>query len=778
MCQFVRTLCCMHYRLLFLFLLLLAPSVQAQRVGIVLSGGGSRGLAHVGALMALEEAGIPIDYVTGTSAGALIGGLYAAGMEPAYIAEFCKRETRDWLAPGWVLQEQDYLNKTDPDATALTIPFTLRGNRFMLPEQLISDFELNLRLSQYLTDATGACGNNFDSLLVPYRAIAADIFEKRPLKLKHGSLPFAIRASIAVPMFFSPASNQEYQNLFDGGIYDNFPIQAMTDDFAPDITIGVHVGGAPMPKQQMVETGRFVRELLAQNVMDNDTWEKMGANTVLIMPELGDMSSSNFRTETIEMAIKSGYDATWAMMPEIRELVARRVSAEEMMKRRAAFAARAPARTLLEVRINGVKPLEREFLKSIIQLRPGPLDFHKIRRAYLRLRTDANYTSTIPELVYDDLRKGYILQFHLNPSVKLSFRLGSTFFAPSDYQLQLGARFQGISLVGYEAGINLTNGTFTNQAHSFVRIRFPLGLPLSFSLHNRIAQWDYQRMHFSLAGADKSADISKSLLELRPELNLLWGQRGGVLSAGMVLQNVQYNYYNKLNPLRRDTLDHTGLKGNGAFVRYELNQLNRKMYADRGRSLYLSAFWLSMQETFVSGESTDPMYKTRHAWLQARLDYLNYFRILRKSTLGLQVQGGISTQPDLYSYTATRLASPKFMPLYDSQILYMEQLYNKAFGSIGLHWVHPLTDHLQVRAQGHYMHTFYDLEASGLKPVSTFEFNPLNSMVVGSGGMVYHTKIGPIGLFLNYYGHNGPIEDRFKVMAHIGFLIFGREAWQ
>ncbi|MFO0398254.1 MAG: patatin-like phospholipase family protein [Sphingobacteriia bacterium] len=759
-------------------MLILVPMHRgmAQRVGLVLSGGGGLGMAHVGVIKALEEAGIPIDCITGTSSGALIGGLYAAGYTPDWIEQFVKTEAQSWLAPGWVLQEADYLNRTDRDGTFVSVPFTLQGNKFQLPEQLISDFELNLRLAQYLSPASGAARDNFDSLFVPFRAMAADIFDKRAIKLKQGSLAFAVRASIAVPLFFAPARNEEHAYLFDGGIYDNFPIRAMQEDFEPDVILGVHVGGATISKRERMQSGRFVRELLSQSVMDNETWQKMGANSLLIMPQLGEMSSTDFSVPSIEQAIRQGYEAARVMMPEIRKLVARRTSARQLQQARAAFEASKPPLQLVEVRLLGVNAGERSFLKRILDLQPGPINFDKIERAYLRIRTDANYAGIFPELIYDPERGGFILKFNINPSVKLSFKFGASFFTPSDYQLQLGARFRGISVVGYELGADLVNGTFTSQAHIFGRIRFPTRLPLSFALHNRLSNWELQKPGFTLRAGEKSADISQSVFELRPELNLRLGKNVGQLAAGYVLQDIDYLYFNQEVGNQNDTLDRTELSGGGIFFRYELNQLNRKMYADKGQSLRFSTFYMDMKESYDE-DDISTLFWAHHRWLHTSLSYVNYFKILRSGVLGFSVDAGFSTLPNLYAPTATVLSSPLFLPLQDSPLLFIPELYSRAFAAPGFLGVYTVAKNLQLRGQVHYMQSFHDTKTTSRVTDRTLVLEPDNRIIVAGGGLVYHTKVGPIALMASYYDHDLEDQDQVRIIAHIGYLLFGRGIW-
>lgn len=166
-----------------------SDTIRRPRIGLVLSGGGARGTAHIGVLQALEEARIPIDYITGTSMGAMVGAFYAAGYSPAEMQLLLYRENRRWLGPGPFYREYMYYTPTRAyDITTWEIPldFLSRG-RLPLPEQLVSDFEINLGLNEKLAGVSVGVDGNFDSLLVPYRAIGADLFRRRPVVFRRGS---------------------------------------------------------------------------------------------------------------------------------------------------------------------------------------------------------------------------------------------------------------------------------------------------------------------------------------------------------------------------------------------------------------------------------------------------------------------------------------------------------------------------------------------------------------------------------------------------------------
>jgi len=229
-------------RLLLLVLLCcfsgLTTTAQGEpKIGLVLSGGGAKGMAHIGVLKVLEEVGIIPDYITGTSMGAVVGGLYACGYSAAQLEEIAL--TAEWdilLANKTLLSNIAIEHKEYYGRYQLNLP--IEGFSIGLPRGLIEGQELNNFLTRLTTPVHEI--NNFDSLPIPYRCIGADIATGDPIVLKSGFLAKAIRASMAIPSIFTPVQI-DGKLLVDGGLVHNFPVQDVID-MGADIVIGVSVG--------------------------------------------------------------------------------------------------------------------------------------------------------------------------------------------------------------------------------------------------------------------------------------------------------------------------------------------------------------------------------------------------------------------------------------------------------------------------------------------------------------------------------------------------------
>ena len=186
--------------------LLVALGSSAQKVGLVLSGGGAVGLTHIGVMKAFEENEIPIDYIAGSSMGALIGAMYAAGLSPWQIDSLFNTERYKLMASGGLQDEYIFHFKEEvPDASLINLKFDLDTSlQASLPTNLRSPVLIDYEQMRGFAGASAVSGSNMDSLFVPYRCVASDITAQRPVVFSKGDLAQAVRASMSYPFYFKP----------------------------------------------------------------------------------------------------------------------------------------------------------------------------------------------------------------------------------------------------------------------------------------------------------------------------------------------------------------------------------------------------------------------------------------------------------------------------------------------------------------------------------------------------------------------------------------------
>jgi NTE family protein len=271
------------------------------RIGLVLGGGGARGAAHIGVLKELERLRIPVDAIAGTSMGAIVGGLYATGVNAEDLEELVS--SLDWnaaLSDKAAREHLSFRRKQDEREFPINFELGLRGTDLLLPKGVIQGQELDLLLRKLTMHASHI--TDFDEFPIPFRAIASDIVAGEAVVLDSGDLTMAIRASMSVPGVFAPA-RVDGRLLVDGGLIGNLPIDVMKE-MGVDIIIAVDVE-FPLYKSEELVSVLTISEQMLTILIRKETLRQidtLAASDILIRPELGIYASANFAdiTDTIQ----------------------------------------------------------------------------------------------------------------------------------------------------------------------------------------------------------------------------------------------------------------------------------------------------------------------------------------------------------------------------------------------------------------------------------------------------------------------------------------------
>ncbi|PKP17091.1 MAG: patatin, partial [Bacteroidetes bacterium HGW-Bacteroidetes-21] len=300
----------------------LSFTLSAQKIGLVLSGGGAKGLAHIGLIKVLEENNIPIDYIAGTSMGAIVAAMYASGMSAdEMVAIVTGSDFQNW-ALGNVSEEYKYqFLKREEDASWLDLNFNLdSGFKPQIPTGMIPTHSMDFAFMEYFAPPSAAAGYDFDSLFVPFRCVASDVNLREAVIFSEGDLGSAVRASMAAPFYFSPVVIKG-KLLFDGGIYNNFPVDVLIKDFNPDYIIGCNVSHNSTPASE--ENPLLQLENMIVAPTDYSVPPEKG---VLIEPDIQGIKFADF-SKAWEI-IDRGYQESLNNIDEIKANVHRCVSVE------------------------------------------------------------------------------------------------------------------------------------------------------------------------------------------------------------------------------------------------------------------------------------------------------------------------------------------------------------------------------------------------------------------------------------------------------------------
>jgi NTE family protein len=296
------------------------------RVGLVLSGGGARGAAHVGVLKVLEQMRVPIDAIAGTSMGAVVGGLYASGLSASEIEKIMTSlNWQDAFRDRPAREDLTLRRKQEDESFLVQFPLGLRGGKILLPKGLIEGQRLNQTLRR-LTLAVARI-NNFDDLPTPFRAVATDLESGDAVVIGSGDLTSAMRASLSAPGIFAPVERQG-RLLVDGGIADNLPVD-IARTMGVDVLIVVDVGFPLLPRGKLSSAPAISNQMLAILIRRNAEAQlaTLTAKDILIQPPLGDTSSFDFGV--VSRIVGIGAAAAQAGAAELATLA---VSEEEMRR--------------------------------------------------------------------------------------------------------------------------------------------------------------------------------------------------------------------------------------------------------------------------------------------------------------------------------------------------------------------------------------------------------------------------------------------------------------
>jgi NTE family protein len=293
------------------------PPPNRPRIGLVLSGGGARGTAHVGVLKVLDELNVPIDAIAGTSVGAVVGGLYASGLSAREIESvITSLNWQDAFGDRSPRADLTFRRKQEDQNFLVNFPLGIRGSRLLLPKGLIQGQRLNQTLRR-LTLPVAAI-SDFDRLPASFRAVAADLETGEPYVMSDGDLTTAMRASMSAPGLFAPVERGGHL-LVDGGIAENLPID-VARSMNVDVLIVVDVG-FPLLKRDRLASAPVISNQMLAILVRRDSQRQRATLTerdIVIDPPLGETSSFDFRA--VDKNIAAGERAARAMASRLRQL--------------------------------------------------------------------------------------------------------------------------------------------------------------------------------------------------------------------------------------------------------------------------------------------------------------------------------------------------------------------------------------------------------------------------------------------------------------------------
>ncbi len=668
-----------------------------ESVGLVLSGGGAKGIAHIGVIQALEDNDIPVDYIAGTSMGSIVGGLYASGYTPEEMMQLLLSKEFAYWSTGKINQYLVYyFAKPEATPAMVNIPISLsgKGSVAKFPKSLISPLPMNFAFMELFSAYTAQCGSDFDNLFVPFRCVASDVKNKHKVVCRSGHLSDAIRASMSFPVVFQPIEMDSVL-VYDGGIYDNFPVDVMRDEFHPSIMIGVDVHGTSDPAN--------ARELVNQiedMIIQNQTYDLPADEGVKIRINLDQFSLLDF--PKAREIYQIGYDHAMAMMDSIKARVSARVPAEEVSARRAHFKRETPKVVFDRVHITGGTPRENEYLEYLFDKnRVDTFGLSSARLSYYRAITPGKLADFHPHADFNP-QTGF---FTLNATadVKNDFTLGIGGFLTSSVNSMafFTARYNSLQFNTFDASVDGWIGQSYLAAAVNARLMLPSHVPTALSIDGVIARRKYyedDKLFFDLSAPTFVTDM-QAFARLRYGVAIGRSNKFGIEAGGGTI--VDRFYDNQLTDYQGASRDKSQFNLAQARAVFDGSTLDNMTAPTSGHYVHAVMSWNAGRYHFRPGSDTQVADDRNINWIQAEVKAKYFRRLSNHFALGGVFDGVYTNRGLLSSYYASVTSALAFTPTPASDNSFNPAFRANSYLAVGLIPVWMINDNLQIRGNAH-----------------------------------------------------------------------------
>jgi len=428
-----------------------AVHTDRPRVGLILSGGGAKGMAHVGALKVIEELGIPIDYIAGTSMGSIVGGLYALGYTSLQLENYMKEADWENLLTDRVLRRHVSIYEKS-ERKRYWLQFPIKGRRIELPLGILTGQNVLNLFTELASPAYAQ--TDFSQFTIPFLCVATDIETGAEVVLKHGNLAKAMRASMAIPSVFTPELI-DGKRLYDGGLVNNFPANLLLEK-GFDILIGIDVSSQEKEKE-LNNIYQVMEQVIFMSSMPLIEANRKLCN-VLIIPEIPEYSASSFNAVDSlivrgERAARQHYDELWSLAGWLRSF------GTDKPKEHVICPQPLPSFYVKDIQINGLVNTTRDFFLQKTELKyPAEMTFAQLNQSLEKIKGTRVYHSIVYQL--NPLSDGSVeLQFNCVEQRTNLIRVGLLYDDEYKAALLLNLLLRNTLLNNSKASAELSIGT-------------------------------------------------------------------------------------------------------------------------------------------------------------------------------------------------------------------------------------------------------------------------------------------------------------------------------
>ena len=747
------------------------------KIGLVLAGGGAKGFYHIGVIKALEENDIPIDYIAGTSMGAIVGALYAAGYTPDEMEQLVRSGEVEKWAMGKLDKSYKYYYFDQPN-TPSRLSIYMHSERdtltnkhtfkLALPNSFIDPTQIDMALVELFAGAGVACGGDFNRLMIPFMCIATDMNAHQAVRMRSGDLPFAVRASMAYPMAYRPVTDSEGRVLVDGGCYDNFPWQPMREELDPDFIIG---SVCLESKQIALPNSSVETQVMALVTVPTDYHipEQVGETI------FRNVDFSVFDFKAGKEIIDQGYKDALASMPKLKARIASRRSQEQLVQMREEFRRSVPEFKVGEIRADNLRKRQREYARMLVGMdkmrdttKRENLTIKELKDKYFTLMATGSFTSSgFPKVEYDSLHNDFTVGINLSSRPEFRFLLGGNVSSTAFNQAFLGFSFTRLSRTSQRLYGDLFLGPVSSVAKVGGRTIFLRRTPMYFD-YSVEASW-----LSTLRGTYGKLTPSYSAIEARTVEVYAHAGFGAALTkkSNMELSTYAgYNFYGYEAPYDEPDSPHTHdrFRFVAGELKFERSTLDKLTFATKGSRLTLSAIGVHGRDRYENEElnARGEYASELRSWVGAKFLWEHYPSNWTKSwfSMGYNIEAVYTNHPDFASNFSTTLSSPRYTPIAHSKMIYMPEFFANHYVALGAMPTFKLAPNLYLRASAYAMLR---------EPITTGErlHVPDHMHYIGDLSLIYHTRVGPISISATKY--NFTTRNNAYLTFNFGHPIFG-----
>ena len=755
------------------FFFILINSLQAQRVGLVLSGGGAKGAAHIGVIKAFEENEIPIDYITGTSIGAIIGSLYAMGYTPDEMLQLMLSKEFGYWQTGTV--EDDYMyyfRKPDPTPEmahfSIDMSDSLQIKTNFLPQSLINPIQMNQAFVALYAQATAKAAWNFDNLFVPFRCIGSDIYNKKPVIFKNGDLGEAVRISMTFPLFFKPVWKDSVP-MFDGGIYDNFPVKTMKEDFHPDFIFGVALStGKSKPSNNpynQIET----------MIMQETNYEVDEEDGMIIRFNMPDVSLLDFQkaNEIMEM----GYKRTMSLIDSIKGRVHRKMPLDSLNLRRKQYKESLPPLVFKNIYITGVSESQQKYIESQLHRDINQeFSMEEFKRAYFKMLAYSKIKEIVPKAIYNRVNKTFDLHLYITMSDEINIGLGGNISSHQANQLYLGLGYRYLGRYAADMNADFQVGNSFSGVMLNGRMYLQTRIPTYINWQGVFSYKRYSESQSLFYEDVVPAFIKQHELYMKLKVGFPFLNRAKAEIGFGYGQLNDYYYQNTEVSFADRDYEHSRYNLFSGSLNIEQNSLSTKVYPISGVKRSLNAQYITGTEKYKPNVATEPTKNNTHSWLQMKAHWEQYHELSKLFNLGYTGELVLSSKNLMENYTASILQTPAFTPTPHSTIVFNEAFRANQYAALGISPILKLGKFVHFRLDLYGFLPLYEIkkhtEVLDNNYVMTFPYYGkfLDSFkYMGEAAFVVHLPFTSISLYANGYSYPS---KNFNFGINIGYLLF------